>query len=446
VEPSNRADYIIVTVPENAGVVAPLAAYRSSHQSLAVTVVLLDSITSQFPRLAPDSSIRDFVTRTLTAWQKPAPQFLLLAGNINTIPSHKVASEFFPYFDEDSVLIDQWFVNQLTESQSFPAPGMAVGRFPAWTQDELRTMVGKTLEYEASSSAAWTNRIIAVADSTDYQLFETDASDFLKRAAARWPDTLSVHVRTTSPSHKTRAQFFELWNQGSAIINFVGHARGTRFSQALYFTARDVDSLANGSPLPFCLFEGPQRFDIPDTVSMSTTLLRTPGRGAVCAVAPSGLVYASSTMSFESDLISHLASRPSDPVGLAWLAAVGQARASVEMRMTLLGDPGLIIKSGGPASADNPPTSVPSEYVLEQNFPNPFNPSTTIRYGLPLAAVVQLTVFNTLGQKVATLVQKEQDAGYHEVKFEPAGLSSGLYFYRIQAGDFVRTRKLIFVR
>ena len=90
--------------------------------------------------------------------------------------------------------------------------------------------------------------------------------------------------------------------------------------------------------------------------------------------------------------------------------------------------------------------NVPSQFVLEQNFPNPFNPSTTIRYGLPQRSQVTLTVYNPLGQSVSTLVNGEEEAGYHEVKFDGSRLSSGVYFYRIQARSFVETRKLIYLR
>ena len=85
-------------------------------------------------------------------------------------------------------------------------------------------------------------------------------------------------------------------------------------------------------------------------------------------------------------------------------------------------------------------------FQLEQNYPNPFNPSTTMRYVLPQRADVSLVVFNPLGQKVATLVQGEQEAGGHEVRFDATSLASGVYFYRLRAGDAVQTRRLLLLR
>jgi hypothetical protein len=86
------------------------------------------------------------------------------------------------------------------------------------------------------------------------------------------------------------------------------------------------------------------------------------------------------------------------------------------------------------------------QFALEQNYPNPFNPTTTIRYSLPHRSHVTLTIFNTLGQKVAELVNGDIDAGSHGVRFDASNLASGVYFCRLQAESFVDAKKLLLVR
>jgi hypothetical protein len=89
---------------------------------------------------------------------------------------------------------------------------------------------------------------------------------------------------------------------------------------------------------------------------------------------------------------------------------------------------------------------IPKTYALDQNYPNPFNPSTTISYELPHAAWVSLKVFNTLGQEVAELLTEDKPAGVHSVQFDAGALPSGVYLYRLAAGSFVQTKKMIVVR
>ncbi|MCB9059807.1 MAG: T9SS type A sorting domain-containing protein [Calditrichae bacterium] len=89
---------------------------------------------------------------------------------------------------------------------------------------------------------------------------------------------------------------------------------------------------------------------------------------------------------------------------------------------------------------------IPVKYTLEQNYPNPFNPTTKIRFGLPKAGDVKIEIYNTGGQRVATLVNGFKTAGFHAISFDASGLASGLYFYRIQAKSFVQVKKMILMK
>jgi hypothetical protein len=88
----------------------------------------------------------------------------------------------------------------------------------------------------------------------------------------------------------------------------------------------------------------------------------------------------------------------------------------------------------------------PTEFSLSQGYPNPFNPSTNIKYGLPQKAFVTMEVFSTLGQRVATLINEQEEAGYHEVTFNASGLASGAYFYSITAGDYHASKGLVLLK
>lgn len=112
----------------------------------------------------------------------------------------------------------------------------------------------------------------------------------------------------------------------------------------------------------------------------------------------------------------------------------------------------LVLKETGTGFTSQPDEkTLPVRYALEQNFPNPFNPSTIIRYALPEGGPVSLTVFDIAGREVARLVNETQPAGTYQVRFDAAavrrgGVASGVYFYRVQAGSFNETRKMLLVK
>jgi len=97
-------------------------------------------------------------------------------------------------------------------------------------------------------------------------------------------------------------------------------------------------------------------------------------------------------------------------------------------------------------AVDDENGKLPAKYSLAQNFPNPFNPVTTIAYQLPQSGRVSIIVYDLLGSEVATLVNNVQSAGIHTVKWNAINVASGIYFYRLKAGSFTQTRKLVVIK
>ncbi len=113
---------------------------------------------------------------------------------------------------------------------------------------------------------------------------------------------------------------------------------------------------------------------------------------------------------------------------------------------------GLIIRTtngggqGFPLSVTHISSKIPEYFSLYQNYPNPFNPVTKINYELRVTNYVSLKVFDVLGNEVANLVKEKQNAGSYSVKFDGAGFSSGIYFYKLESGDFNDTKRMILLK
>ena len=89
---------------------------------------------------------------------------------------------------------------------------------------------------------------------------------------------------------------------------------------------------------------------------------------------------------------------------------------------------------------------IPTEYSISQNYPNPFNPTTKIKFALPKTALTKIIIYDLIGREVQTLINKELEAGYHEISIDANNLTSGVYFYRVQSGDFIQTKKMILMK
>ncbi|MFI5406928.1 MAG: T9SS type A sorting domain-containing protein, partial [Nitrososphaerales archaeon] len=107
----------------------------------------------------------------------------------------------------------------------------------------------------------------------------------------------------------------------------------------------------------------------------------------------------------------------------------------------------LIVKlTQNPTGIDDQDNSQPDNFVLYQNYPNSFNPSTSIQYAISSRQFVQLKVYDVLGNEVTILVNEEKERGVYTINFDASHLASGIYLYRLQAGSFVETKKMILIK
>jgi hypothetical protein len=142
----------------------------------------------------------------------------------------------------------------------------------------------------------------------------------------------------------------------------------------------------------------------------------------------------------------------SDDYGLAWEIRAHEFAFLFDMivshdRLWAARDDGLwYYDIGGWTGIDNPGIAVPSVYLLDQNYPNPFNPITTIGYSVPEFSHVNLTVYDLLGEPVTTLVDDDKLPGNYSISFNASSLSSGVYYYRLKAGNYTNTKKFTLVR
>ena len=449
---NNRADYIIIAPASYYSLAETLAAYRSQKNNFTTMVVNIDTILAQFgTSVSPDTALKNFIQYAVKNWKDPKPQYFVLAGNTNSVPSHPVPetitySGISPY--DTTLMIDRWFVEDY-DSQGNLEVNACIGRLPAWDSLSLSVMISKTIKYEQEPVGVWCSRAVCLADykSEDGAVFEDHADTLKSILGSIWTDTISVDIRNSSPHHLSSTGFLDLWNKGAAIISYCGHANQVLLSNSHYFKTESVDSLNNGDHLPVCLFGGCDlTYDTRPPLSIPTNLLSKDGGGAVAVVSSEGLMYDSNVLYFYSSMMRTMIQNPNDPIGKSFKAASSEYVNDISERFTFLGDPAITVKHPAILTIVQHPLSDLKSYTLMQNYPNPFNPTTVITYNLPAATNVTLIVYDMLGKEVKTLVNNSQSAGLHSVIFNARNLTSGIYFYRLHAGSFTETKKLVLMK
>jgi hypothetical protein len=201
---------------------------------------------------------------------------------------------------------------------------------------------------------------------------------------------------------------------------------------------------------------------IPTNISQPSFNGTNPGcSGGGCHTFQDGMVSASVTDLDVQITVSGTSGRVAGELvdGSGTVVAVNNSTNSNPFTLTAPGPGDYIVNAGhksplvwDSASVNISVTSVggnpsnPAGFKLYDNYPNPFNPSTTIRYSIPEASFTALKIYNALGKEVAALVNETKSAGTYEVEFNALDLTSGIYFYTIQAGSFKETKKMILLK
>ena len=133
-------------------------------------------------------------------------------------------------------------------------------------------------------------------------------------------------------------------------------------------------------------------------------------------------------------------------LGLSGLGAGSVYATSSSSTVWAGTDDGMLYSLDSPMSVEKTGSELPAEFTLSQNYPNPFNPSTMIKFALPVENFVTLKIFSITGELVATLINGTMTAGKYEVNFDASTLGTGVYIYRLEAGNFTSTRKMMLVK
>lgn len=224
-----------------------------------------------------------------------------------------------------------------------------------------------------------------------------------------------------------------------------------RFSQTVntnysLFT-RDTTIVYNGTSYPLRIKADGRRLndEVVNTVNGSYTAKKfviTPNLSYLLTIpplppVPISIVSIPDTVWIASDIWVVKSFTPSQTVDLTTFGQPG-------VRFTL---PGELMTLTAQPSAINPLSSeVPADFVLKQNYPNPFNPATKISFNIPAVSQVKLTVYNSLGKEVQTLVNENLKAGSYQVTFNANNLSSGVYYYRLTAGEFTISKVMTLIK
>lgn len=348
----NKADYVVI-VPEGLEDIALGLTDLRQEKGMDAIVVELEDIYDEFNFGSPSPvAIKDFLTYAYYNWNKNGPQYVVLAGegtydykNImgygdNLVPSMLMKTNHSLFAS------DNWFADVVGNDG---VPEIAIGRLPVMNAAELQDYIDKISRYE-SAGGQWTNRVLMLADNPDQAGNFTQDSTYLSNLFPGYTVQL-IHLPDFSTPEQARQKVLEGFNNGAALINYIGHAGLDRLASEKLLWTGDVPALQNQDRLPImtAMTCTVGRFAIPGYDSLSEILVLKSDGGVAAMWAPTGLSINSLARQLAENFFKAAFMAQEKTVGKAILKTLADYKALdgppfMLYIYTLLGDPALEIK------------------------------------------------------------------------------------------------------
>jgi hypothetical protein len=349
---TNQADYLVIAPQEFLEGAQPLLERRRS-QGLVSRAVSFEEIASEFGHGQPSAeAIKSFLEYAYHSWQRPSPRYVVLLGDATYDPRHFQATSWA------SPLPALWLKTSYLWTASDPAlaavngddllPDLAIGRLPATSREQAEALVAKLLAWEDSGQGLGGSAVL-VADSPDQAGdFEADVED-IRASFLLDPSTTTLKVRVLGAA--TRPAILGAFDEGASLMSYVGHGGTAVWSSSNVLNSWDAASLQAQSRQPVLLTLNCLNgyFVAPNFDSLSESLVKAEGRGAIAALSPSGLSLDGPAHQYHRALMAELVSGRHARLGDAILAAqatYAQTGLMPELLVVyqLLGDPALEVR------------------------------------------------------------------------------------------------------
>lgn len=446
---TNQYDYIIITVPEFVNVCGPFKRHKETVRDFRTLIVDTTQIFAEFDSsAAPQDNIRNFISYAGTFWSEPKPKFFLVAGTVNDVPNFPIPSltqsPIYSYSD--------YYYGQNIYENDTTTTDFYIGRIPCRDYVELNNYFSKVIEYESNNTINdWMNNNLFICED-DIQFGFLDAA--ISIGEYYLPDFMrSFYIADDSSTiyYGNKDSIYKAINErGCAVSWFYGHSYDSVFISEDYFNIDDLSGLTNQSKYFLSIFASTQNSIINTNTNMTASMMMMSETGSLGGLASVGLSF----WGVGNVMRENYAQRLFDPsihsLGETFtldnlIPNAGIYNYAIKTT-NLWADPSLQLKYDTTVDVERIAEEIPQSFTLYQNYPNPFNPSTTIKFALPVDSRAKINVYNSLGQLVETLVDKEMESGHHEVNFNASKLASGVYLYKLQSGNFIETKKMVLIK